>query len=130
VRELVGYLRFDTDAELHLLNEIWGIDRVYTNYLLAQQKLVSKQRQGAKVSKRYDRGDHPIQTCERLGRRHEGLSNNHGQDDGRHPPRGALQTDPGPHRQARAPGTLQGSSPGQTHGEQGLQLVELGGGFT
>jgi hypothetical protein len=59
VRELVGYLRFDTDAELHLLNEIWGIDRVYTNYLLAQQKLVSKQRQGAKVSKRYDRATTP-----------------------------------------------------------------------
>ena len=59
VRELVGYLRFDTDAELTLLNKIWEIDRVYTNYLLAQQKLVSKQRQGAKVSKRYDRATTP-----------------------------------------------------------------------
>jgi hypothetical protein len=27
----------------------------YTNYLLAQQKLLSKQRDGAKVTKRYDR---------------------------------------------------------------------------
>jgi hypothetical protein len=59
VRELVGYLRFDTDAELAILNRIWEIDRVYTNYLLAQQKLVEKQRHGAKVSKRYDRATTP-----------------------------------------------------------------------
>jgi hypothetical protein len=59
VRELVGYLRFDTDAELILLNRIWEIDRVYTNYLLAQQKLVSKQRHGARVSKRYDQATTP-----------------------------------------------------------------------
>jgi Integrase core domain len=59
VRELVGYLRFDTDTELTLLNRIWELDRVYTNYLLAQQKLVSKQRHGAKVTKRYDRATTP-----------------------------------------------------------------------
>jgi hypothetical protein len=37
VRELVGYLRFDTEAELAVLNRIWDLDRIYTNYLLAQQ---------------------------------------------------------------------------------------------
>ena len=41
------------------LNKIWEIDQVYTNYLLAQQKLVSKQRHGAKVSKKYDRATTP-----------------------------------------------------------------------
>ena len=46
VRELVGYLRFDTDKELCVLNEIWALDMGYTNYLLAQQKLVFKQRDG------------------------------------------------------------------------------------
>jgi len=61
VRELVGYLRFDTPKELGLLNEIWELDRVYTNYLLAQQKLVSKQRNGAKVSKRHDTAATPYQ---------------------------------------------------------------------
>jgi ABC-type transport system involved in Fe-S cluster assembly fused permease/ATPase subunit len=55
VRELVGYLRFDTEAELSILNQIWEIDRTYTNYLLAQQKIVFKQRNGSKVTKRYDR---------------------------------------------------------------------------
>jgi hypothetical protein len=60
VRELVGYLRFDTDAELSVLNQIWEIDRTYTNYLLAQQKIVFKQRNGSKVTKRYDRAATPF----------------------------------------------------------------------
>ena len=60
VRELVGYLRFDTDAELAVLNRIWELDRIYTNYLLAQQKLVSKQRHGAKVTKKYDTAATPF----------------------------------------------------------------------
>jgi hypothetical protein len=54
VRELVGYLRFDTDRELAVLNRIWALDQTFTNYLLAQQKLIHKQRHGAKVTKRYD----------------------------------------------------------------------------
>ena len=61
VRELVGYLRFDTDAELSVLNEIWELDRHFTNYLLAQQKLVFKQRDGARVVKRYDRAQTPFE---------------------------------------------------------------------
>jgi hypothetical protein len=60
VRELVGYLRFDTDKELSVLNEIWALDMGYTNYLLAQQKLVFKQRTGSKVTKRYDRAATPF----------------------------------------------------------------------
>jgi hypothetical protein len=59
VRELVGYLRFDTPAELTILNEIWALDQTYTNYLLAQQKLVFKERHGAKVTKRHDRAATP-----------------------------------------------------------------------
>jgi transposase InsO family protein len=54
VRELVGYLRFDSDAELAVLNRIWELDRVFTNLLLTQQKLLSRERQGAKVIKRHD----------------------------------------------------------------------------
>lgn len=59
VRELVGYLRFDTEAELKVLNEIWAADQIYTNHLLAQQKLVFKQRNGSKVTKRHDRAQTP-----------------------------------------------------------------------
>lgn len=61
VRELVGYLRYDTPAELTLLNEIWELDRIFTNYLLPQQKLLSKHRYGAKVSKKHDAGATPHQ---------------------------------------------------------------------
>lgn len=61
VRELVGYLRYDTPAELALLNEIWEQDRIFTNYLLPQQQLVSKQRHGAKVTKKHDNPKTPHQ---------------------------------------------------------------------
>jgi len=59
VRQMVGYLRYDTEAELELLNEIWELDAGFTNYLLAQQKLVSKRREGPKVIKRYDTATTP-----------------------------------------------------------------------
>ncbi|MDR1392932.1 MAG: hypothetical protein LBJ62_03045 [Bifidobacteriaceae bacterium] len=61
VRELVGYLRYDTDGEVDLLNQIWELDRVFTNYLLPQHKLVSKQRVGARVVKRHDTARTPHQ---------------------------------------------------------------------
>jgi hypothetical protein len=61
VRELVGYLRFDSEVELRVLNRIWELDRVYTNLLLTQQKLVTRQRVGAKVIKRHDTATSPYQ---------------------------------------------------------------------
>src|SRR5665213_3335174 len=61
VRELVGYLRFDTPAELALLNRIWELDHGYTNLILTQQKLLSRERVGAKVIKRHDRASTPYQ---------------------------------------------------------------------
>lgn len=65
VRELVGYYRYDTAAELAKLNEIWALDAVFTNYLLPQQKLIFKQRNGAKVTKRYDTATTPHQRASR-----------------------------------------------------------------
>lgn len=61
VRELVGYLRHNTPAELELLNEIWELDRVFTNYLLPRQMLVKKTRNGAKVTKVHDKPATPHQ---------------------------------------------------------------------
>lgn len=61
VRELVGYLRYDTEAELETLNEIWDSNATYTNYLHAQQKLIFKERNGAKVKKKYDEAKTPFQ---------------------------------------------------------------------
>ena len=54
VRTVVGYHRYDTAAELLLLNEIWQLQSKLTNYFYPQQKLVSKVRTGAKVSKKHD----------------------------------------------------------------------------
>lgn len=61
VRELVGYHRYDTPRELELLNRIWEQDQIFANYLLPQQKLLSKTRHGAKVSKKHDRPATPHQ---------------------------------------------------------------------
>ena len=61
VRELVGYYRYDTAGELDKLNEIWELDRVFTNYFLPQQKLIFKQRNGAKVTKRHAKATTPHQ---------------------------------------------------------------------
>ena len=41
---VVGYHRYDTPAELLLLNEIWALQSQMTNYFYPQQKLVSKVR--------------------------------------------------------------------------------------
>ena len=59
VRTIVGYLRYDTPAELVLLNTIWVLQSQLTNYFYPQQKLMSKERDGAKVIKKYDTATTP-----------------------------------------------------------------------
>jgi hypothetical protein len=71
---VVGYRRYDTAAELLLLNEIWQLQSKLINYFYPQQKLISKVRDGAKVSKKHDTAatpfhraiDHPTMTVERI----------------------------------------------------------------
>jgi hypothetical protein len=65
VRTVVGYHRYDTTAELVLLNEIWALQSQMTNYFLPQQKLISKVRDGAKVTKKYDKATTPHRRAER-----------------------------------------------------------------
>lgn len=65
VRTVVGYHRYDTRAELLLLNEIWALQSKMTNYFYPQQKLISKVRDGAKITKKYDR---PATPAARAGR--------------------------------------------------------------
>ena len=60
VRTVVGYHRYDTASELLLLNEIWQLQSKLTNYFYPQQKLISKVRDGAKVSKKYDKAATPF----------------------------------------------------------------------
>ncbi|MFF1880706.1 hypothetical protein ACFVVC_04495 [Pseudarthrobacter sp. NPDC058196] len=54
VRQTVGYHRYDTAAELELLNRIWALQGRLTNHFGPQQKL-QKIRTSAKISKKYDR---------------------------------------------------------------------------
>ena len=65
VRTVVGYHRYDTAAELLLLNKIWALQSQMTNYFLPQQKLISKVRDGAKVTKKYDKATTPHRRAER-----------------------------------------------------------------
>jgi hypothetical protein len=62
-RRTAGYWRYDTAGELDLLNQIWPTLSVLINLFTPQQKLVSKTRHGAKVSKRYDTAQPPTSGC-------------------------------------------------------------------
>jgi len=59
VRKTIGYRRHDTVEERNLLNRIYEKLRPYTNFFQPSMKLVGKQRDGAKVKKRYDEAKTP-----------------------------------------------------------------------
>ncbi len=59
VRKNVGYMRYDTDEELELLNRLYNVLRLYGNFFLPQMKLIEKTREGSKVKKRYDEARTP-----------------------------------------------------------------------
>lgn len=61
VRQIVGYHRYDTASELDLLNRIWARQTDLTNFFYPQQKLIAKERIGAKVVKKYDTAQTPNQ---------------------------------------------------------------------
>jgi hypothetical protein len=61
VRRAVGYMRYDTEEELKILNEIYGYLRLYTNFFQPVMKLIEKRRIGSKVMKKYDTPRTPFQ---------------------------------------------------------------------
>lgn len=63
VRKTVGYYRYDSDEELALLEQLYAVLRLFTNFFLPVMKLTSKTRIGSKVKKTYDR---PITPYERV----------------------------------------------------------------
>jgi len=54
IRQQVGYARYDTPAELEVLNELYSYLRPYVNFFLPQARLVQKTREGAKLRRRHD----------------------------------------------------------------------------
>lgn len=60
-RRTAGYWRYETPGEMAVLNQIWTALSPLTNLFTPQQKLVSKTRLGAKVTKKYDTAQTPHQ---------------------------------------------------------------------
>ncbi len=61
VRRAVGYQRFDTDEQLRLLNRLYEVLDLYTNFFQPSMKLKSKERHGARVTKKYHEARTPYQ---------------------------------------------------------------------
>jgi hypothetical protein len=62
VRRLVGYLRYDTIEEMNLLNDLYRNEqRLFKNFFQPVIKLISKERVGGKIHRRYDKPKTPYQ---------------------------------------------------------------------
>lgn len=61
VRRAVGYMRYDTEQQLGVLNELYGYLRLYTNYFQPVMKLIEKTRIGSRIRKKYDKPKTPYQ---------------------------------------------------------------------
>ncbi|MHB8280795.1 MAG: integrase catalytic domain-containing protein [Candidatus Humimicrobiaceae bacterium] len=59
VRRAVGYLRYDTQEEIDILNKLYIYLGQYTNFFMPVVKLVLKTRKGSKVTKKYDEAKTP-----------------------------------------------------------------------
>ncbi len=62
VRQYIGYQRLDNRQQLELLNDLYR-NELYclSNFFLPSVKLISKQRQGSKIIKKYDKAKTPMQ---------------------------------------------------------------------
>lgn len=61
VRRFVGDARYETEAELRILQELYGYWRLYLNSFQARVRLVEKVRQGRRLRRRYDSPQTPDQ---------------------------------------------------------------------
>ena len=59
VRNWVGYGRYDTQPQVDILNELYELLRLYTNFFLPVMKLKKKIRIGSKIRKVHDRATTP-----------------------------------------------------------------------
>jgi hypothetical protein len=67
VRQLIGYDRFEGAEVCAQLNRIYALLHVYVNGYLPVMKLVGKDREGAKVHKRYDQATTPYRRARAAG---------------------------------------------------------------
>jgi hypothetical protein len=59
VRRYVGYQRYEGEQQVALLNELYGLVRLFVNYFQPSAKLIHKSREGSKVRKVYDEPQTP-----------------------------------------------------------------------
>jgi hypothetical protein len=61
VRKVLGYERYDSEAALAAINAVYAELRLLQNLFLPTVKLVAKERVGARVRRRYDRPQTPLE---------------------------------------------------------------------
>lgn len=61
VRRFLGYARYDTEEQLAIIKEILKLVELYVNFWQPSMKLITKQRIGSKVKKKYDKAQTPYQ---------------------------------------------------------------------
>ena len=61
VRQLVGYERYESASAFEALGALYELVRLYVNFFQPSLKLVSKEREGSKVKKKYDQAKTPYQ---------------------------------------------------------------------
>lgn len=61
VRQLVGYDRYEGEVAYRQLAELYRAARLYVNFFQPSMKLVTKQREGSKVQRKYDAAQTPFQ---------------------------------------------------------------------
>lgn len=60
VRKTLGYARFDTNEQLRIMRRVHELLAVYQNYFQPSQKLISKRRVGAKLTRKHDAAQTPF----------------------------------------------------------------------
>lgn len=61
VRRLIGYDRYDGEQACTALNNLYRFLRLHQNYYQPSLRLISKERDGSHVTRRYDRAQTPLQ---------------------------------------------------------------------
>lgn len=67
VRRLIGYDRYEGLQAWRAMTGLYEILRLYVNFFQPSMKLIGKQRDGARVTKRYDRAQTPFQRLSACG---------------------------------------------------------------
>jgi len=67
VRSLVGYERFDTPDQVEWMNNLYEIYDEHANLYQPVRKLISKERHGSTIRKRYDSAKTPLQRAMEAG---------------------------------------------------------------